>query len=314
MYSSVMEGEIPVASEFAGYRLDELVGRGGMGLVYRATRLSTGDVVALKLIRSEFGDDVSFRKRFEREARLAAQVGHPNVIPVHEAGHRDGRLFLAIGFIDGTDLETLVATHGRLHPRHTAVVVGQVAGALDAAHAIGLVHRDVKPQNVLLEQGKDGIHAYLTDFGLSKMMSSQSGLTKTGRWVGTADYAAPEQIQAGDIDARTDVYALGCLLHQCLTGEVPFPHAREVSKIVAHLSSPPPLPSQAAGGGVGLESFDPVVARAMAKAPQDRFRSAGELAAAASSAARTVPEPEAELRIRAPRGEAAVDRDAQTTV
>jgi serine/threonine-protein kinase len=313
MYSVGMTGEMPVASEFAGYRLDGLVGRGGMGLVYRATRLSTGDTVALKLIRTEFGSDSSFRKRFEREARLAAQIEHPNVTRLYEAGEHEGRLFLAIGFVDGTDLEAVIAVHRSLHPRHAAGIVGQVAGALDVAHALGLVHRDVKPQNVLLEQHDHGVHAYLTDFGLSKMVSSQSGLTKTGRWVGTADYAAPEQIQAADADARTDVYALGCLLYQSLTGEVPFPHAREVSKIVAHLSSPPPLVSKAAPCCGGSNLFDAIVARAMAKAPEDRYPSAGELAADASRAADTTAPPESELQLGPVREVGSVDRDAQTT-
>lgn len=272
-----------ISSPFAGYRLDELVARGGMGVVYRATELASGRDVALKLILPDLAEDRLFRRRFEREARLSAELDHPHAIPVYEAGECDGHLFLAMKFVDGTDLRSTIAWMGHLHPRRAALIVSQVAAALDAAHERGLIHRDVKPDNVLLEARESGVHSYLTDFGLSKLTSSQSGLTRTGRWVGTVDYAAPEQVQAAEVDARCDIYALGCVLYEALTGTVPYPRPREVQKILAHISDP--VPSVAAISGQELEAFDSVVARALAKEPSERFSSAGELGRAAVSAA-----------------------------
>jgi serine/threonine protein kinase len=189
-----------------------------------------------------------------------------------------------MAFVDGTDLERLIERRAVLHPRHAAELIAQVAGALSAIHALGLVHRDVKPGNVLLERRGEGElpHAFLTDFGLSKHAESTSGLTATGRWVGTTDYAAPEQIQAQEVDGRTDVYALGCLLYHLLTGEVPFVRAREVDKMLAHVSDDPPVPS--AFPGIP-QDFDPIILRALAKDPEERYETAEGLAAQALAAA-----------------------------
>jgi serine/threonine protein kinase len=271
-------------TEFAGHRIEAVLGQGGMGLVYRATQLALDRPVALKLIVPEYAGDILFRERFKREARLAARIDHPNALPVFEAGEAEGMLFLTMRYVDGTDLEAMIAGEGALGPELAAAIVGQVGAALDAAHAVGLVHRDVKPANVLIERGPGGeVHAWLTDFGLTKQVGSASGLTKTSMWVGTVDYAAPEQIQSMTVDARADVYALGCVLFQALTGRVPFPREREVSKIMAHASEPPPsvtdvLPAAPA-------AFDEIVRRAMAKDPDERHQSAGELGRAALNAA-----------------------------
>jgi serine/threonine protein kinase len=194
-------------------------------------------------------------------------------------------------YVGGVDLETVLATSTYLHPRHAAGVCSQVASALDAAHGRGLVHRDVKPGNILVERGEPGeLHAFLGDFGLSKHVASQSGLTRPGHWVGTVDYAAPEQLDARDTDARTDVYALGAVLYEMLTGLVPYPRARQVLTMMAHMSEPPPRVSDEAPHVVPA-AFDAVVMRAMAKDPDARFASAGELGRAALKAAETAPAP-----------------------
>jgi serine/threonine protein kinase len=305
-----MAGDLTAGTLFSGYRIESLIGRGGMGVVYRATELSAARPAALKLIVPEFAADLTFRRRFEREARLAAEIRHPNVIPVYEAGESDGQLFIASRYVEGTDLGALIASEGGLHPRHAAAILVQVASALDAAHAQDLVHRDVKPSNVLLEERHGGLHAYLTDFGLSKMTTSKSGLTKTGLWVGTAEYAAPEQLQAGQTDARTDVYALGCVLFESVSGQVPFPKAREVLKIIAHLTEAPAQIAEVAPSCPAAEALDDVVQKAMAKQPGDRFRSAGELATALEAAVDGAPPPPHKLRIRGT--DDAVDRSAPT--
>jgi serine/threonine protein kinase len=292
-----MAVELPVGSSFAGYRIEGVIGRGGMVVLYYATQLSLERRVALKLISPEFADDRLFRERFKREARLAALIDHPNVIPVYEAGEWEGQLFLAMRYVDGTDLGAIIACEEKLHPRQAAPIIAQVASALHAAHERGLVHRDVKPGNVLIENRDGAPHAYVTDFGLSKLTSSTTGLTRTGRWVGTVDYAAPEQVQAGQTDARTDVYALGCVLYEALTGQVPFPRSREVSKIVAHVSEPPPPISDFAPDCPGEPELSEIVRRAMAKDPADRYQSAGDLARAVTVAAESTPKPERELVI-----------------
>jgi serine/threonine-protein kinase len=308
-----MVSELTVGTVFGGYRIEAVIGRGGMGLVYRATQIAVDRSVALKLILPEYAADESFRGRFEREARLSAQLDHPNIVPVYEAGERDGQLFLSMQFVEGTDLETVIQCEGPLHPRHVAGIVVQVASALDAAHARELVHRDVKPGNVLLAEEEGRVHAYLTDFGLSKLTTSTSGLTKTGRWVGSVDYAAPEQIQSRATDARTDVYALGCVLFQALSGDVPFPKPREVSKIVAHLSEPVPSLLSSVPDCLEHERLDAIIARAMAKDPAERYSSAGELAGDLAGAAERTPRPTASIKLReAGAGEDVVDRSAPT--
>jgi serine/threonine protein kinase len=185
----------------AGYRIERQLGRGGMGVVYLAEQVRLRRYVAIKLIVPELAEDDAFRRRFERESQLAASIDHPNVIPVYEAGEADGVLFISMRYVDGHDLRAIIKASGRLEPARAARFVGQLGDALDAAHSHGLVHRDVKPANVLVA----GEHAYLTDFGLTKHVSSSSGITHTGQWVGTLDYVAPEQISGGPLDARVDV-------------------------------------------------------------------------------------------------------------
>jgi len=253
-----------------------------MGTVYRAADQRTGRAVALKLVRAEYATDPLFRARFERELRLMRQLSHPNILPVLDAGELDKVLFVAMPVVEGTDLEAVLVEQGSLHPAHAADLIAQVASALDVAGDLGLVHRDVKPGNVLLERRDSNTHAYLGDFGLGKHVASKSGLTSPGTWVGSVDYASPEQIQGQSVDRRTDVYALGAVLYQALTGEVPFPRARDVDKLLAHLSTSPPRPSTA-GASVPQE-LDTVVARAMAKEPAERYERAGDLAAATQAA------------------------------
>ena len=277
-------------ARFAGYRVEGLLARGGMGVVYRARAEPSGRVVALKVIAAEMADDVYFRRRFERETRLAAELNHPNVVPFVDSGAFEGTLFIATQLIDGLNLHEVLASEGPLSPRTSARLVEQVASALDAAHARGLLHRDVKPGNILLEGPPAEGTAYLADFGLSKHVLSTSGLTRAGQWVGTIDYAAPEQIQAMEVGHRVDVYALGCVLFEMLTGEIPFARAREVQKMIAHISDAPP---DVSARSAHMGAFDPVIHRALAKSPDDRYSSAGELARAAIGAAEQIGDDEA---------------------
>jgi hypothetical protein len=278
----------------AGYRIERQLGRGGMGVVYLAEQVRLRRYVALKLIVPELAEDEEFRRRFERESQMAASLDHPNVIPVYEAGEADGALFISMRYVEGHDLRAVIRAAGRLDPARAARLVGQLGDALDAAHARGLVHRDVKPANVLVagEAGTVSEHGYLTDFGLTKHVSSSSGITHTGQWVGTLDYVAPEQISGGQLDARVDVYSLGCVLFEALTGRVPYPKDSDVAKMFAHMNEPPAAVS-ALVPGAGL-AFDAVVVRALAKTPDERYPSAGDLGRAAEAAAvgqlTTVPE------------------------
>jgi serine/threonine-protein kinase len=272
--------ELVTGALFAGYRIEAEAGRGGMGVVYRATHLGLDRPVALKLIATDLAGDEGFRARFQREAQLAASIDHPNVLPIYEAGESDGQLFLAMRFVQGTDLKLLINEAGRLDPARAVRIVGQVAAALDAAHARGLVHRDVKPANVMVDGNPDGEHAYLTDFGLTKRMVSDAGLTRTGTFVGTLDYVAPEQIRGEKADARSDVYALACVAYHALAGEPPFERDSQIAKMYAHLNEdPPPLPA-----GVPPE-VEAAVRRGLAKEPDDRQGSAGELARELGAAA-----------------------------
>src|SRR5436305_1782760 len=275
-----------------GYRVEQIAGRGGMGVVYVASQLRLHRRVALKVIAPELAEDPGFRERFQHESEIAASIDHPNVIPVYEAGEHEGLLFLSMRYVDGTDLRALIRSDERVPARRAAYVVFQVGQALDAAHARGLVHRDVKPANILIAAPGAGDHAYLTDFGLTKHAESQSGLTKTGQWVGTVDYVAPEQIEAKQLDARTDVYSLGCVLYHALTGQVPYPRDSEIARVYAHLSEPPPY-ARALVPELPYE-IDTVLQRALAKAPRERFPSAGDLGRAALAAAEgeRVAEPE----------------------
>ena len=202
----------------AGYRIEERIGRGGMGLVYRAEHLNLRRRAAIKIIAPELAETSGFRERFNREARIAAALQHPNIVTVYDAGEEDGLLYLAMQYIEGSDLAAVLRSQGRLRPYRALDVCRQVAAALDAAHGQGLIHRDVKPANVLIE----GRTAFLTDFGLTKRIEgTQTQLTKAGDVVGTIHYVAPEQIEGGRVDARTDIYSLGCLLYHCLSGELP---------------------------------------------------------------------------------------------
>ena len=279
---------------FGGYRIEAVAGRGGMGVVYRAVQMDLGRPVALKLIASDRAADPGFRERFQRESRMAAAIDHPNVVPVHGAGEEDGQLYLVMRFVRGIDLHALIKREGRLPAERAAAIVAQVGWALDAAHAAGLVHRDVKPANVLLTEAGKNEHAYLSDFGLTRLLaSSDTQLTETGEWIGTIDFAAPEQIQGQRIDARADVYSLGCVLFAALTGRPPFPRETVPATFLAHMHEPPPRPS-AAGAPPEL---DRVIARALAKSPEDRYPSGGDLARAAVAAARGEPVTESERSV-----------------
>jgi Protein kinase domain len=270
---------VEIGSVIAGHRIERLVGRGGMGVVYAAVDVALDRPVALKLIAPELAADPAFRRRFMAESKIAASIDHPNVVPIFGAGEHDGVLFLAMRFVAGDDLRTIVTRAGPLAPERAAAIVTQVAAALDAAHARGLVHRDVKPANVLVT-GDD--HCYLTDFGLVKDLAATTDATAAGEILGTLDYVAPERIQGGAVGAWTDVYALGCVLFFALTGTVVFPVDAPETKLWAHVSEPPPAVS-ALRSGIP-PALDAVVARALAKDPAERHESAPALAAAVRQA------------------------------
>ena len=266
---------------FAGHRIDGIAGRGGMGVVYRAVDLSLDRAVALKVVAEHVATDPAFRDRFKRESRHAASLHHPNILPIYQAGEFEGALFITMHLVEGSDLRVALAG-GPLEQRAVLDIVGQVADALDSAHARGLVHRDVKPANVLLEPTARGPHVYLSDFGLTKQVTSESNVTATGIFVGTLDYAAPEQFRGDPVDARTDVYALGCLAYHVLGGSVPFPRDSDMAKMYAHVHDPPPPLREHAPSLP--PAVDDVVGRAMAKEPEQRFPSAGDFARALSAA------------------------------
>ncbi|HZO36117.1 MAG TPA: protein kinase [Solirubrobacteraceae bacterium] len=297
--------DLSPGTSFAGYRLQAVAGRGGMGVVYRATELELERTVALKLIAPELAEDPDFRARFVRESRVAASIDHPNVIPIYAAGEHDGSLYIAMRYVEGEDMRALLRREGALEPGRAAQLVSQIAAALDAAHARGIVHRDVKPANILLGAGD---HVYLTDFGLTKNVGSTSGLSHAGQWVGTLGYVAPEQIRGGHVDARADVYALGCLLFFALTGETPYRRDSDEATMWAHLNEPPPSPSRLVAGVAG--AFDDVIARALAKDPADRFPSTGDLGRAALAAAGRITATPPERRVAV--GEAAPTDDTPT--
>jgi DNA-binding beta-propeller fold protein YncE/tRNA A-37 threonylcarbamoyl transferase component Bud32 len=273
--------EFAVGSQIAGYRLEEQIGRGGMAVVFRAYDARLDRHVALKILSPRLALDDAFRHRFIRESRAAAAVDHPNIIPVFDAGETSGVLFIAMRFVHGRDLRTLLDRTGPLPPARASDIITQVASALDAAHARGLVHRDVKPANMLLDEDAGGErrdHVYLSDFGLTKHSLSDTGITSQGQVLGTLDYIAPEQIEGRAVDGRTDLYALACGAFELLSGAPPFKRSGGLAVVWAQLSEPPPpltvrrpeLPP----------AVDDVLARAMAKAPADRFARCGEFAAA----------------------------------
>jgi CHASE2 domain-containing sensor protein/tRNA A-37 threonylcarbamoyl transferase component Bud32 len=283
LVDAVLAGDTTVALDathvIGGYELLEVVGRGGMAVVYRATQLALERQVAVKLIAPEFARSPMFRERFLRESRLAAAVEHPNVVPVYEAGEDSGLLYIAMRYVDGIGLDDLIERLGPLAPADAVRVVTQLADGLDAAHARGLVHRDVKPSNVLLET--DLSHAYLTDFGIARAAGEISALTSAGTFLGTPDYAAPEQIAGAEIDGRADVYALGGLLFHALTGRVPFEREELLAKLAAHMDAAPPRVSSVVPA---LAAFDMVIVHAMAKSPAERPQTARELADQAGAA------------------------------
>jgi serine/threonine protein kinase len=267
--------------EFAGYRIEALLGRGGMSEVYRASNPRLGNHVAVKLLARELAEDKVFQERFVRESRLAASLNHPNVVPIFDAGESQGLPFIAMRYVDGPDLKQLIARDGPLPLEYATAILAQVAAALDAAHAKGLVHRDVKPGNILIDENSatDGVpHVYLSDFGVAKHSQSHSGLTSTGHFVGTIDYIAPEQIEGKPLDGTTDLYSLGCLLFECLAGVSPFDRDTDVAMIYAHLVDPPPPVSEKRPDLPA--ALDGVIAKALSKRPEDRYRTCRELVSA----------------------------------
>jgi len=273
-------GAVSPTGVVAGYRMEELLATGGMGVVYRATQLALGRTVAIKLIRPERALDPEFRARFERECRAVAAVEHANVIPVYEAGEDDGLLFIAMRLVNGVDLGRLLLRLGPLTPARTMRIIEQLAGALDAAHARGLVHRDVKPANVLLA-AEEPEHVYLTDFGVAKELGGAE-VTRADHWVGTLDFLAPEQLRGEPLSGRADVYALTGVLYQCLVGEPPYPRDTDAAKLWAHLHAEAPRPSER---DVRLpRAIDEVVAVGLATNPAGRYATAAALANAAAAA------------------------------
>jgi tRNA A-37 threonylcarbamoyl transferase component Bud32 len=266
-----------IGTVIAGYRIEERVGRGGMSVVYRADHIRLKRKVALKLLAPELAEDDAFRERFLRESELAASLDHPNVVPIYDAGETDGLLYIAMRYVDGTDLKELLRADGALPPPRAVGLAAQVASALDAAHERGLVHRDVKPSNVLLTGRPGKEHCYLADFGLSTSASDRSALADPRQIVGTIDYVAPEQIRGDEVSGRADVYSLACLLYECLTGQVPFRRASDVARVYAHLEEPPPA------AGLNPE-LDAALERGMTKDPAKRWETAGALVASAGAA------------------------------
>jgi serine/threonine protein kinase/Cu/Zn superoxide dismutase len=275
-------GQLENGSVIGGYRIDALISRGGMGVVYRATNTALNRVYALKVIAPELAEDERFRERFRREMRIAASLNHPNIVGIHYAGEQDGLLFFVMDFVSGSDLRELLKTGGSIEPNRAVELLRQCASALDAAHARGLMHRDVKPANILITVHNGEEHAYLTDFGVAKRFDTVSGLTAKGAAVGTVDYMAPEQISGDHTDARADVYALGCVFFQMLVGKVPYERDNSVAKLFAHVNDPPP--PLAGPIAQRYPTFSEVIDKAMAKDPADRYLSAGDFARDATAA------------------------------
>jgi Protein kinase domain/Bacterial Ig-like domain (group 2) len=282
-FPPLAEAVFAEGAEVAGYRLEEQLGRGGMAVVFRALDERLNRQVALKILAPVLAADQAFRQRFIAESRTAAAVEDPNIIPVYEAGESGGVLFIAMRLVRGGDLKTMVARYGPLATARAGRIVSAVASALDSAHAAGLVHRDVKPANMLLDvrAGRPD-HVYLSDFGVSKAALATSGLTGTGQFVGTVDYAAPEQIQDRAVDGRTDQYALGCSAFELLCGRPPFSGREWIAGMYAHVSEPPPPPSSLRSELPA--AVDAVLARVLAKSPDDRYGSCLEFAAALTTA------------------------------
>jgi hypothetical protein len=295
-------GGLVPGEQLAGYQVQKQIGRGGMAIVYRALDLRLGRIVALKVLAPHLGEDDAFRQRFIRESRAAARVEHPHIIPVFEAGEAGGVLFIAMRYVGQGDVRSLIDAERRLTPARTAAIVAQAASALDAAHADGLVHRDVKPGNILLARESDeSDHVYLSDFGLSKHALNPSTLTSTGQFLGTLDYVSPEQIQGHPVDGRADQYALACTAVEMLTGAPPFHHDDSMAVMWAQLESAPPSVTQRRPDL--SPALDEVIAKAMAKSPAGRYPTCRDFALALGEAcdkparSRTAP---AEVRAQRP--------------
>ena len=280
-----MSGLPLVGDEFAGYRVRSVLGRGGMSVVYQAENLRLSSVIALKVLAPELAADDVFRARFLEESRMAASLNHPNVIPIYDMGSQDDLLYIAMRYVSGTDMRQMIKKRGRILPATALFLVGQAARALDAAHRKGLVHRDVKPGNLLIERGSDEAdpdHVYLADFGITKHAMSRSGLTSTGQFLGTIDYVAPEQIRGTSVMGLADQYSLGCVLYECLTGRVPFEKDLDAAIIWAHVEETPTMPTV-----LRPElppEIDEVFGRVLAKRPDERYGSCREFVEAARMA------------------------------
>ncbi|MFI6352939.1 serine/threonine-protein kinase [Streptomyces sp. NPDC050743] len=260
-----------IGAEIAGYKVERELGRGGMAVVYRARDLRLGRTVALKLLAPEYTRNDAFRRRFAQESRVAAAIDHPNIVPVFEAGEFDGVLYIAMCYVCGQDLRALIDGEGPLAVPVAVRVAAQLASALDAAHARDLVHRDVKPGNVLIAKGVDSDHpehVYLTDFGLAKKSLSLTGFTTVGEFVGTLDYVAPERIAGRPVDGRADLYSLACVVHEMLAGAPPFQREDHLELLWAHQYDPPPVLSKGRPDIPG--TADDVLNKALAKAPDNR--------------------------------------------
>jgi serine/threonine protein kinase len=292
-----------IGTEFAGHRIEQVIGRGGVSVVYLAEHLRLGRKVALKVLAPHLADDEGFRERFIRESRIAAGLDHPNIVTIYDAGEIEDSLYISMRYVEGSDLARLLRVEGTLETSRMILLLSHVASALDTAHMQGLVHRDVKPANVLVETVDGFERAYLSDFGISKRTTTGSGLTRTGQFVGTVDYVAPEQITGEPIDGRTDVYSLGCVVFQCLAGRVPFPGDTEVATIYLQLHDAPP---SLEGHVDAPEEVDAVIAKALAKSKEERYPTCSSLIEAArvslsggkepSPVARSVASRDAQLR------------------
>jgi serine/threonine-protein kinase len=275
--------ELPlVGDEFAGYRTRSVLGRGGMSVVYQAENLRLNNVIALKVLAPELAADDMFRARFLEESRIAASLNHPNVIPIYDMGSQDGLLYIAMRYVSGTDLRQMIKKRGRLQPETALFLLSQAARALDTAHHRGLVHRDVKPGNLLIERSSDEgdpDHLYLADFGITKHAMSRTGLTSTGQFLGTVDYVAPEQIRGTTVLGLADQYSLGCVLYECLTGRVPFEKDLDAAIIWAQVEETPTMPAVLRPDLP--PEIDDVFRRVLAKRPDERYGSCREFIDAA---------------------------------
>jgi serine/threonine-protein kinase len=277
-----------IGSDFAGYRIDVVLGRGGMGEVYKAENPRLGTALALKVLNVDLTGNEIFRERFIREARAAASLDHPNVIPVFDVDEHDGIPYIAMRYVEGRDLKTVIQQEGPLSVERTLALLEPVASALDWAHPRGLIHRDVKPANILIEEraGARSDHVYLSDFGVAKSGITQ-GLTSPDEFVGTIEYVAPEQIRGKKLDGRSDIYALGCIVFECLSGVVPFDRDSAVSLMYAHLEEPPPRLTEHSPGLPG--ELDDVIRIALAKSPDERYSTGAALMGAVRAAAEGSP-------------------------